>query len=159
MPDVRSLPRCGMEDLEHSFTFQLWRASNAWQRQLRRILEPIGITHTQFIVLVIADRLARVEPWVTQTMIHEVADLDENLTSQVVRSLQTKGLIERQRHPEDRRSIPLVLTIEGKQIVESGRALILVAKEAFASPLGERQSEVAHLLSAVADSQEVPVGS
>ncbi|RYG46065.1 MarR family transcriptional regulator [bacterium] len=144
-------PRRGLEELEESPCYQLWRASNAWQRTLRRSLDPLGLTHTQFIVLSITGRLARVESCVTQSMIHEAADLDENLTSQVVRSLQTKGLVDRGRHPEDRRAVSVVVTEEGQRMIEKGRAAIHASKEAFTAPVGDRKPELTDLLRSIAD--------
>ncbi|CAN5473922.1 hypothetical protein BH11ARM2_BH11ARM2_14880 [soil metagenome] len=146
-----------MEDLENSPGFQLWRASNAWQRVLRRLLDPMGLTHTQFIVLAIADRLGKVKPCVTQAMIHEVAELDENLTSQVVRSLQAKGLVERRPHPEDGRAVSLMLTAEGKRLIEEGRTTLTEAKDRFFAPVQDRKEDLANILRTLADGADEKV--
>src|SRR3546814_15453085 len=36
---------------ENSPGFLLWQVTNQWQRRLRATLEPLGLTHVQFVLL------------------------------------------------------------------------------------------------------------
>src|SRR5690349_11741328 len=90
-------------DLERSPAYQLWLATNAWQRMIRRALEPLDLTHAQFIAIASIDRLAACK-MVTQVQIAKFCGFDENMTSQLVKSLEAKGLIARSKHPTDARA-------------------------------------------------------
>ena len=72
--------------LDKSAGYQMWLASNAWQRLVRKVLEPFDLTHAQFAVLAFIDRLSRSEEFVTQALISRHADIDENMASQIARA-------------------------------------------------------------------------
>lgn len=135
-----------MEDLRESPAYQLWLASNAWQRVVRRALEPLGITHVQFVVLASLDRLVRGGRAVTQVDVCRFGALDENMTSQVVKILCEKGQIEKKRHPEDGRASSLSLTASGRALVEAARHIIIPAKDEFFGVLGPDAERLAQLL-------------
>ena len=42
--------------------YLLWRVSNSWQREQRNALQPLGLTHTQFVVLAVASWFEEKEP-------------------------------------------------------------------------------------------------
>ena len=71
-------------ELSANPAYQLWLATNAWQRCIRKALEPFDITHCQFVVLASVDLLADAGDLPTQVAVHRFAAIDENMTSQVV---------------------------------------------------------------------------
>jgi DNA-binding MarR family transcriptional regulator len=136
--------------------YQLWLATNAWQRLVRKALHPLNLTHVQFLILASTDLLAGNEcQCVTQADIVRFAALDENMTSQVVRNMVKAGLIERSAHPTDRRARQLRLTALGAEL--AAKALIEVRKVSaeFFSPLGSRGEELADMLRSLVPDQEV----
>ena len=139
-------------DLANSPTYQLWLATNAWQRSIRRVLDPIGLTHVQFIVLAFVDRLSASGEPVSQALVCRMAAIDANMTSEVVKLLEAKALLDRSVHPSDRRAHALSLTPGGKALLDQARALVKPRSEAFFAPLGSDTEKLTALLRALTDS-------
>lgn len=142
------------EELDRNPAYQMWRASNAWQRVVRRALSDVGITHVQFVLLASADILGMEGKAVTQRHICRFADVDENMTSQVMKSLIDKGYVTRKPHPDDARAWQIQLTSAGRELLEGARAALKPAKEAFFAPAAGREDELADLLRTLAGSNE-----
>jgi DNA-binding MarR family transcriptional regulator len=127
--------------------YQLWLATNAWQRLLRKALHPLNLTHVQFMILASTDLLSDNRcQCVTQADIVRFAALDENMTSQVVRNMVKAGLIERSAHPTDRRARELKLTARGSELAASALVEVRKVSAEFFSPLGSRGEELANML-------------
>lgn len=128
-------------DVRQSPAYMLWLASNAWQRAMRKALEPWNLTHVQFAVLSCLEREASDTVCITQVEVARWIDIDENMNSQVMRSLEQRALIERREHPSDRRAHRLVITQEGREIALAARAVVIEIKEQFFSSLSESQQQ------------------
>jgi MarR family transcriptional regulator, organic hydroperoxide resistance regulator len=76
--------------------FLLWRVTNAWQRQIRAALEPLDLTHVQFVLLASLAWLSNQETSIPQVLLAGHANTDVMMTSQVVRTLEAKGYLARQ---------------------------------------------------------------
>lgn len=137
-------------DLDKSPAYQLWLVTNAWQRRARRALEPLGLTHTQFIILVSIDLLSGGAEPVTQAQVSRFAAIDENMTSQLMRTLEQNGLLERLHHPHDARARVLSLTEEGRNHVIQARKVLKPEKERMFECLGDRVGNLASMLAEVA---------
>jgi DNA-binding MarR family transcriptional regulator len=144
-----------LSDLKESPGYQLWVATNRWQRFLRRALAPIGLTHVQYIVLVIVWRLRDTMPHVTQAAVSKLGELDANMASQVIRSLVEKGLLVRRPHPKDGRAVSLELTEDGADCVEKARAAVTPLIDEFFEPLGKDQENLARMLSRLNEDDRV----
>ncbi|MFT4305491.1 MAG: MarR family winged helix-turn-helix transcriptional regulator [Microbacterium sp.] len=95
----------------------LWRATLSWQRGITAALKPLGLTHVQFVLLVSAwwlTRMAGEQP--SQRRIAEHANTDAMMTSQVIRALADKGLLQRSTNPDDARARVIDLTAEGVEL-------------------------------------------
>lgn len=114
------------------------------------MLEPLGLTHTQFLVLASVNLLGADDQIVTQADVSRFAAMDENMTSQVLRTLEHNLLIERLPHPNDARARSLGLTKKGEETVEAARKVLKVEKERMFECLGNRVDELASLLGEVA---------
>lgn len=111
--------------------FLLWRVTNAWQRRVRAALAPSELTHVQFVLLAaLAWFDASAEP-PTQRTLANFAGSDEMMTSQVVRTLERKGLVERCRHGVDGRAWVVSLTTTGRELVGPAVAAVEAADEEF----------------------------
>lgn len=142
------------DELRENPGYQLWLVTNAWQRSLRRVLHPLGLTHVQFAVLSSVARLQGGTSLVTQSEICRVGSLDPNMASDVVRSLESRGLVERREHPNDRRAHRIVLTEKGEQLYHEGRAALMPVKEAFFAPLGDDGRTLAAMLERLVQAAE-----
>lgn len=131
----------------------LWRVTNSWQRAIRAALAPFDLTHVQFVLLAVLASMESTAP-VTQRDLAEHAVTDPMMTSQVLRSLENKHLIERHLHPTDGRARALTITAAGVALVNRANAAVEAADRDYFSTLGSGvQAFTRHLatLSAVAD--------
>lgn len=126
--------------------YQLWLATNRWQRTLRKVLEPLGLTHVQYIVLIAIRRLNETERHVSQAAVCRFGALDPNMASEVIRSLEKKELVVRSPHPGDGRAVTLTLTKAGSEISDAARHQIPPLIAEFFAPLGDNKSLLASLL-------------
>ena len=125
---------------------QLWIATKAWHRMMQRELEPLGLTHAQFLLLASLDYLSQREETVTLRRLCRFAPMDENMASQVVKSLIEKEWVEKSEHPTDRRSQRLEPTAAGRAKVAEAMLVSRPANAAFFEPLGEKTGELAAML-------------
>ncbi|EKE68246.1 MarR family winged helix-turn-helix transcriptional regulator [Oceanibaculum indicum] len=129
---------------EESPGFLLWQLANAWQRQMRIVLAPLGLTYVQAMLLTALLRLEQREAItgmpITQGDLARFCQADATMTSQVLRTLEAKGLLERSRGADARARLPR-LTLAGRSLAE--RALPLaetVDREFFDLPKQGRKT-------------------
>jgi DNA-binding MarR family transcriptional regulator len=95
---------------EESTGFLLWQVTNLWQREIKKALEQFDLTHVQFVLLASIYWLTSNKQKVTQIRLANHTKIDPMTTSTVLRTLQTKGLIERKEHQTDTRAKTVMLT-------------------------------------------------
>ena len=135
-------------DVQNSPAYQLWLATNAWQRLIRKALQPLDLTFVQFTVLASISKMNL--PSVSQAEVCRFATIDPNMASSVVRSLEEKGFIERKPNLLDRRAHSLELTPKGSALLQEAKALIRPMSEKFFAPLGDERIELARMLRTIA---------
>lgn len=116
---------------ENSPGFLLWQAANQWQRQLRAALDPLGVTHVQFVLLAGLAWLEHRGEAPTQVRLAGFCRTDAMMTSQVVRAIERSGLVERRRHPTDSRARLLRLTPQGVEVLNQAMPAALAADAVF----------------------------
>lgn len=130
--------------------FLLWQLAMRWQQALRPALSALDLTHAQFVLLASAAYLGSAgqeDRAVSQRELAGHARLDAVTTSEVLRTLETKGLVERRPHPEDARARAVAVTRTGRALV---RRAIPAVEEADAAYFREHAEEVAALARLVA---------
>ncbi len=95
---------------EDSIGFLLWRVAHRHQRVVDRVLAPIGLTHLQFVLLVQTAWLGRDDAPVTQAALTHYGKIHPMQLSNVLKTLEAKGLVERARCPVDPRAKRVMLT-------------------------------------------------
>ncbi len=135
---------------EESPGFLLWHVSTLWRRTIEGVLKPLDLTHPQFVILAAVGWLTRNGQSATQTVIGRQASLDPNTTSQILRSLQTKDLIERSR-ALDERSKHTSLTPKGSQKLKEALPVVEKADTQFFSTLNLKEINALEALQRLAD--------
>jgi len=97
--------------------FLLWHVSTAWRGSIEVMLKSIGLTHPQFVILATLGWLTRKGDRVTQALIGKMAGLDPNTVSQIIRGLEQKELIMREKSSDGRAKNP-ILTMKGSDILK-----------------------------------------
>ncbi len=99
--------------LEQQVCFSLSVASREVVSLYRPLLEPLGLTHPQYLVMV---TLWGTEGSVSVKQLSSLLKLDPPSLSPVLKRLQNAGLVERQRDPSDERSVQISLTERGRDL-------------------------------------------
>lgn len=129
----------------------LWRVTNHWQAAVRAALKPYGLTHVQFVLLASLTYLDSDHP-VTQKHLADHAVTDVMMTSQVLRTLEQRGLVHRAPHPEDGRARALTVTDEGRALANRTITVVEACDRAFFAALGSDVGSLADLLRRLAAS-------
>jgi DNA-binding MarR family transcriptional regulator len=134
---------------EESPGFLLWRVSTLWRRTIEAVLRPLGLTHPQFVILATTGWLTRTGEKASQAEIGRKAALDPNTTSQILRSLQAKGLIERS-HTKKERSKHPILTATGAESLAKAMPAVERADAAFFASVNLKKSKMLQTLQILA---------
>jgi DNA-binding MarR family transcriptional regulator len=111
--------------------FLLWHATLRWQRTMVEALEPLGLTHVQFVLLASTWWLCEHGGAPRQRDLAEHAGTDQMMTSQVARTLESKGLLVREADPDDGRAWRLRLTKTGTALARRAVAAVEAADAAY----------------------------
>ena len=84
--------------------FLLWHVTLRWQRDITAALAPLDLTHVQFVLLATTWWLNSHGEDPNQLTLARQAGTDVKMTSQVLRKLESKGLIRRDVDTTDTRA-------------------------------------------------------
>lgn len=98
--------------LDHQLCFALYSASLAMTKLYKPLLEPLGLTYPQYLVLLVlweADGI-------TVSQVGERLALDSGTLTPLLKRLEAAQLIQRLRDAQDERRVLLLLTPQGRQL-------------------------------------------
>ena len=98
---------------EDSPGYLLGQVTMLWQRKLKKVLDPLGLTQTQFVLLAALVWLSKKSKAVTQVDIANQSNADRMMVSKVLRTLADKGFVTRHEHETDTRAKTILLTASG----------------------------------------------
>lgn len=129
-----------MDELRSSFAdpdaspgLLLWRVTMAWQARQRAALRPHRLTHVQFVLLAGLVDLGRP---VSQAELARHMGLDAMMTSQVLRALESRGLVARNRDSDDTRVVNVETTATGIRLVNTAITDVEATDREFFGLLG-----------------------
>lgn len=120
--------------------YLLGQLTMLWQRKLKKVLDPLDLTQTQFVLLAALGWLSKKSNSVTQVDIASQSNADRMMVSKVLRTLQEKGFITRQEHETDTRAKTIRLTNEGETVLQKALIEVENADLDFFSGLGQNLS-------------------
>lgn len=98
--------------MEDQLCFTVYSASMAIQRAYKPLLDGLGLTYPQYLVMnVLWDREGRT--------VGEIADelaLEPSTMTPLLKRLESAGLVSRNRNPENERQVVITLTAEGRAL-------------------------------------------
>lgn len=103
--------------------YLLWLMSNKWQARQRLALRQFELTHVQFVLLACLVYTPTDES-LTQKQLADRAETDPMMTSQVLRKLEAKGVVQRMSDARDKRAFRLKATTKGVRLID--RAMVAV---------------------------------
>lgn len=105
--------------LKKQLCFPLYAASREILRKYTPLLKKIGLTYTQYIVLLVL--------WeVREATVSDICNqlyLDSGTLSPLLKAMEEKGLISRVRNTEDERVVTIMLTEKGQALREQALAV------------------------------------
>jgi DNA-binding MarR family transcriptional regulator len=111
--------------------FLLWHVTLRWQRDMAAALAPLGLTHVQFVLLATIWWLNTHGEQPNQLTAANRAGTDVKMTSQVLRTLETKELLARDVDPADTRARRLRVTDAGAALAARAIETVEAADAAF----------------------------
>ncbi|MFN3445858.1 MAG: MarR family winged helix-turn-helix transcriptional regulator, partial [Bacteroidia bacterium] len=106
----------------------------------KKVLDPLNLTQTQFILLTALGWLSKQNDNVTQVDIANQSNSDRMMVSKVLRTLEEKKFISRQEHQTDTRAKVIRLTDEGAKVLQKSLTAIENADIDFFSTIGNKLS-------------------
>ncbi len=128
-----------MEKVDCIF-FQLAKAYQLGNRFLTQKVSELNLTSVQAMILGFLDH----EDQVTSSELGKRAELDSATLTGILDRLETAGFIERKGNPDDRRSIRIHLTKQGKVMAQEASRVIIEANKEFLQVLTEEQKRDLH---------------
>lgn len=114
--------------LDDQLCFALYAASRAVTQRYRPLLDELGLTYPQYLVMLVL--------WEHGTVpvkdIGAALQLDYGTLTPLVKRLEATGLVRRERRPDDERTVNVSLTEQGAQLRERAQAVPAAIGEAMA---------------------------
>lgn len=147
----------GPEDvlaLDRQVCFALSVAARNVVAVYRPVLEPLGLTHPQYLVMLAL--------WQHGTLsvkkLSGLLQLDPGTLSPLLKRLEAAGLLRRERDPADQRNLALALTDEGRALRTDAERIPGGIVERLGMPVDELMSLHAALTQVIAASQHALSG-
>lgn len=116
----------------------VWRLAMKWRTAVDRALDPLGLTHAQYVVL--ASLIAIDQP-PSQRELADFTGLEPLYVSKLARALESSGLIGRTRDAVDTRTVRLALTDHGRSVVVPAIEVVGALLDRLLEPLGGRSGD------------------
>lgn len=114
--------------LDDQLCFALYAASRAVTQRYRPLLDKLGLTYPQYLVMLVL--------WEHGTVpvkdIGAALQLDYGTLTPLIKRLETIGLVRRERRPDDERTVNVSLTEQGAQLREQARTVPAAIGDAMA---------------------------
>ncbi|MEO6085880.1 MAG: MarR family transcriptional regulator [Umezawaea sp.] len=117
--------------------FLLWRVTLAWQRAMRAALAPHDLTHVQFVLLAALWWLEDHSGPPSQQRLADQAGTDPMMTSQVIRKLADRDLVQREPDPQDARAKLLHVSPSGRKLLKKALKDVEQADADYFAALGQ----------------------
>ncbi len=122
--------------------FLLARMGHVASKQFSARLEQLGLTTRMWGALNVLD----VEGPLNQQVLGKLTGIDPSSMVSTVDDLEAAGLVERRRHPSDRRAHAIHITESGRETLTRGRQLARTAQEDLLAPLSSVERKQLHEL-------------
>jgi DNA-binding MarR family transcriptional regulator len=143
--------------------YYLWRTTTKWRAAVDRALNPINLTHAQYMLLASLYGLSSRGTQPSQRELADFSGLEPIYVSKLTRALEQSGLLTRAEHPDDSRALQLTLTEHGTETVRQAIAIVHGLQEELTAPIGgtagPRHQELVHTLKALLGITPTPGGT
>ena len=132
-PSTPTTPSPAILRLDNQVCFALYSASLAMTKLYKPLLDRIGLTYPQYLVMLVLWE----QDGLTVSQIGERLFLDSATLTPLLKRLATQGVLERQRAERDERQVLIHLTDKGRQLGELAKGIPACVGEATGCSLDE----------------------
>lgn len=115
-PAATSAPSLRIDD---QLCFSLYSANRAMNKVYRALLDPLGLTYPQYLVMMVLWQADDV----TVTDVGTRLMLDSATLTPLLKRLETAGLVTRTRASQDERQVLIALTVAGRALKKKAHAI------------------------------------
>lgn len=119
MSPAAGRPTDGSLLLDDQLCFALYAASRAVTARYRPLLEELGLTYPQYLVMLVLWE----QDSISVRDLGTALQLESSTLSPLLKRLEAGGLLRRERRPDDERSVAIRLTEAGAQLREQAAAV------------------------------------
>lgn len=148
------MPNKTLVPLDGQLCFSLYGASMAINRAYKPLLDSLGVTYPQYLVLAALSE----QDGQTISAIADRLNLESSTITPLVKRLEQAGMLARHRNPEDEREVQVTLAKKGKELYAKSGCLTdeLLKRSGFSVPeMIAFNEQVQRLRDAVAGKREV----
>jgi MarR family transcriptional regulator, organic hydroperoxide resistance regulator len=136
--------------LERQVCFALSVAARNVVAVYRQVLDPLGLTHPQYLVMLALWQHGSL----SVKELSRLLQLDPGTLSPLLKRLEAAGLVRRERNPEDQRNLALTLTDAGRRLRAEAEEIPAGIVERLGMPVDELLSLHGALTRVIAASQQ-----
>ena len=126
--------------LDNQLCFPLYASSKEIVRLYRPFLEPLGLTYTQYITMLVMWEQKKVNVKTLGDRLY----LDSGTLTPLLKRLEGQGYVVRQRDPQDERNVNVSITEKGEKLKEQAR--YIPAKISACLPLSPDEAKTLYEL-------------
>ena len=126
--------------------FLLWQISIEWQRLQREALANLDLTHVQFVLLATIHSIESKNEMLSQVKLSSIANVDAMMTSHVLRSLEKRNVVKREKNPSDTRAMILSTTQEGRDLLTKALKVVEEVDSKYLGRAGEDTQDLVNKL-------------
>ena len=127
---------------KQSSGFLLWQVTTLWQREIKTALEPLGLSHSGFVLLASLLWFEEQEVVVTQTTLIEHTKLDKMTVSKSLKVLEKNALVLRRENKQDTRAKTILLSDEGRSVAIESVKIVEGVDGSFFSAITDEERDV-----------------
>ncbi|MFE3982008.1 MULTISPECIES: MarR family winged helix-turn-helix transcriptional regulator [unclassified Priestia] len=127
-----------MNKWNQSYGFLLGKALQQMENKFSKGLLPFNINSRQYGVLLFIEE----KPYSSQKDISENLQIDRTTMVSHIDHLETLGLVERTKNPNDRRSYSLLITEKGKEVLNSRWEFLTHIESEVLAPLEQQERQL-----------------
>ncbi|MBC7916473.1 MAG: MarR family transcriptional regulator [Rhodoferax sp.] len=129
----KSIPANAALLLDNQLCFALYSASQAMTQMYKPLLEALDLTYPQYLVML----LLWEQDGQSVSALGERLYLDSGTLTPLLKRMEAKGLLSRQRASQDERRVEIFLTAQGRQLKTRAAKIPGCVLQAAACPLPE----------------------
>jgi MarR family transcriptional regulator, organic hydroperoxide resistance regulator len=131
-----------VKSADASSGFLLWQVTTLWQREIKKALLSLEISHSAFVILASLLWFKEQKKEVTQTTVIEHTKPDKMTVSKSLRMLAGQGFVDRFEHETDTRAKTIILSESGEGLAIKAVGVVESVDREFFAKLSDDERSV-----------------